>query len=59
MNEVQKMKELLIEALQTMEAYEAKQTKAASARLRKAVGEVKKNVVAFRSTLVSADLNGY
>jgi hypothetical protein len=42
-------------ALDTIEEYNEKGTKAASARVRKILGEVKKKVTGVRAELVAAD----
>jgi hypothetical protein len=56
----------LIEAKETAEAlykeiaaYEAKPTKAASKRIRMALGALKKNTSTLRKELVDADKKGY
>jgi len=55
MNELTQIKEQLITALSQIEAYESKQTKAESARIRKTLGEIKKLVTPTRAALVTAD----
>lgn len=59
MNEVQTIKAKLQAALAEIEAFEAKQTKACSARIRKALGDVKNDVTAVRAALIAADKAGY
>lgn len=55
MTELTKMKELLTTALEQIDKYESKSTKAASARIRKALSEVKKNISVVRTVLLDAD----
>jgi len=55
MTELQTMKVQLQGALDTIEAYESKPTKAESARVRKVLGEIKKGVTPLRAALVTAD----
>ena len=49
------IKSQLETALEQINAYEAKRTKAESARIRKSLGEVKKQVTGVRAALVAAD----
>ena len=55
MNELTTIKAQLEGALASITAYEAKPTKAESGRIRKALGEVKKQVTGVRAALVAAD----
>jgi ElaB/YqjD/DUF883 family membrane-anchored ribosome-binding protein len=55
MEELQVIKAQLIEALTEIGMYEDKQTKAASARIRKILGNIKKQVTGVRAALVAAD----
>ena len=55
MNELNNIKEQLTTALSQIEAYETKPTKAESGRIRKTLGEVKKQVTGVRAALVAAD----
>lgn len=55
MNEVQLIKTQLEQAVEQITAYETKQTKAESARIRKTLGEIKKLVTPTRAALVAAD----
>ena len=59
MNEVIKIKEQLQIALAQIETFENKQTKATSARIRIALGEIKKSVTGTRAALVQTDKAGY
>ena len=59
MYELKNMKELLETALVQIEAFEGKKTKAASARIRAALGKVKNGVTDTRAALVTADKAGY
>jgi len=55
MNELNTIKSQLEDALASIDAYVAKPTKAESGRIRKALGEIKKNVTGVRAALVAAD----
>lgn len=55
MEELSTIKTALMAALDQIEAYEAKPTKAASKRIRTELGEIKKQVTAVRAALVAAD----
>ena len=55
MNELNTIKTELETALAEINAYEAKPTKASSARIRKVLGEIKKQVTGVRAELVDAD----
>ena len=55
MNELNTINTLLKGAIEEIDSYTEKQTKAASARIRKSLGEIKKQVTAVRSALVAAD----
>ena len=55
MNEITEINKLLIEATAQINAYQDKQTKAGSARIRKVLGEIKKQVTGTRSALIAAD----
>ena len=55
MNELTQIKEQLVTALTQIEAYEVKQTKAESARIRKTLGKIKKLVTPTRAALLAAD----
>jgi len=55
MNKLNQTKELLITVLGQIEKYENKPTKAESARIRKTLGEIKKNVTSVRAELLEAD----
>jgi len=55
MNELTQIKDQLVTAITQIEAYETKQTKAESARIRKTLGEIKKLVTPTRAALVAAD----
>lgn len=55
MNELTQIKAELETALSQINAYEVKQTKAESARIRKTLGNVKKLVTPTRAALVAAD----
>lgn len=59
MNELNSIKLQIQHALEQIEAFETKQTKAASGRIRASLGEIKKQVTGVRSALVSADKAGY
>lgn len=59
MTEVLNIKAKLEAALAEITAFETKQTKASSARIRKALGEVKKDVTGVRAALIEADKAGY
>ena len=56
MNELQSQLESV---LAEVVAYNDKPTKACSGRIRKQLGELKKNVTGVRKTLVEADAKGY
>ena len=55
MNELIQFKEQLEAAKELIDSYQHKQTKAASARIRKAIGNIKKEVTGIRAILVAAD----
>ena len=55
MNELETITEALENALNDISSYSIKPTKAASARIRKTLGEVKKQVTGVRAALVAAD----
>ncbi len=55
MSELQNLKAAFNKALVEIEAYETKQSKAASARVRKLIGDVKNLVTPTRAALVEAD----
>lgn len=55
MTELQNIKELLETALEQINKYEVKTTKAESARIRTTLGEIKKSVTGVRAALVAAD----
>jgi len=55
MNELTAMKENLVAAVEMIEKYEAKATKAESKRIRVTLGEIKKGVTPCRAALVAAD----
>jgi hypothetical protein len=55
MTELDNIKTQLETALASIEAYTTKPTKAESARIRKVLGEVKKQVTGVRAALVTAD----
>ena len=55
MRELNTIKTELETALAAINAYEAKPTKAESGRIRKSLGEVKKQVTGVRAALVAAD----
>ena len=55
MTELTQIKTDLQSALAQIEAYESKPTKAESGRIRKTLGEVKKQVTGVRAALVAAD----
>lgn len=59
MEELQSIKTELVNTLELIELFEEKKTKAASARVRTALGEVKKHVTSVRAALVAADKVGY
>ena len=53
------MKVELQTALDLIQAFEDKKTKAASGRVRIALGEIKKHVTDVRASLVASDKTGY
>jgi hypothetical protein len=55
MNELTNIKTELEATLVMIGAYEVKPTKAESARIRKSLGEIKKQVTGVRAALVAAD----
>jgi len=55
MTELNNIKTQITTVLASIEAYEAKATNAESARIRKALGEIKKAVTGVRAELVTAD----
>ena len=55
MNELLTIKANLEVALACIAAYENKQTKAESARIRKVLGAIKRDVTGVRAALVAAD----
>jgi hypothetical protein len=55
MTELNNIKLQLEAALAEINAYETKPTKACSGRIRKCLGEVKKEVTGVRAALVAAD----
>ena len=55
MTELNTIKLQLETALNEINAYTVKQTKATSARIRKSLGEIKKQVTSVRAALVAAD----
>lgn len=55
MNELIQFKDQLEATIASITAYQAKQTKAESARIRKAIGEIKKDITPLRAILVAAD----
>ena len=55
MNELTQFKGQLEDAVASITRYEAKPTKAESARIRKAIGEIKKDITPLRAALVAAD----
>jgi len=55
MPELNEMKLQLQTAVDSIAAYGEKQTKTASAAIRKQLGEIKKNVTAVRAAMVAAD----
>lgn len=55
MAELTQIKQELSVALELINNYETKPTKAESARIRKALGEIKKQVTGVRAALVAAD----
>ena len=55
MNELSKIKTQLETALEQINKYEAKGTKAESARIRGTLGSIKKAVTGVRAELVAAD----
>ncbi len=59
MTKLQTIKTNLETALAQITEYETKNTKAESARIRKTLGEIKKQVTEARAELVTADKAGY
>ena len=59
MNELFSLKLQLQDALAQIEAFENKQTKVASGRIRIALGTIKNSVTNTRAALVRADKVGY
>lgn len=59
MEELNNIKRELEVALDLIAAFEAKKTKAASGRVRIALGEIKKHVTDVRAALVASDKAGY
>ena len=59
MNELTNIKARLQDTLAQIEKFESKQTKATSARIRIALGEIKKSVTSTRAALVREDKAGY
>ena len=55
MTELTTIKQELETALEQINSYETKPTKAESARIRKTLGEIKKQVTGVRAALVAAD----
>ena len=55
MNGLTQIKEQLETAVAQITAYETKQTKAESGRIRKTLGDIKKAVTGVRAELVAAD----
>ena len=55
MNELSELNTLLITATAQINSYQAKPTKAESARIRKTLGQIKKDVTPVRAVLVAAD----
>lgn len=55
MIQLTQLKDALSDAIAEIEAYETKQSKAASARVRKLIGNVKNLVTPTRAALVAAD----
>jgi len=55
MNELTQFKGQLEDAIASITNYQAKQTKAESARIRKAIGDIKKDITPLRAILVAAD----
>jgi len=55
MNELTQFKGQLENAVELITNYQTKQTKAESARIRKAIGEIKKDITPLRAILVAAD----
>jgi len=55
MNELKQIKDQLATAIAQIEAYEVKQTKAESGRIRKTLGQIKKLVTPTRAALVAED----
>jgi len=55
MNELNTINDLLVAASNQIAAYNEKPTKAESGRIRKTLGEIKKQVTGVRAALVAAD----
>jgi len=55
MTELNNIKEQLTTALASIEAYTTKPTKAESGRIRKVLGQIKKDITGVRAELVAAD----
>jgi len=59
MNELLNIKQQLQDTLAQIEAFETKQTKAESGRIRLALGQIKNSITATRAALIRADKAGY
>ncbi len=59
MNEIEKLEDALREVLVEVETYNKKPNKSLSGRIRKQLGEIKKDITPIRALLVKADKTGY